>query len=653
MMDNSVRIRIDSQVHKHDLNPYMYGVFFEEINHSGDGGLYPELVRNRSFCDAKLPEGTVYYDGHMRNATSYDLASVAGEEFGGREYDPEAALLEGWKLRTTGNVLARIEPWFLNPRNPKVANQLKCTVSNTSQGECSIINEGFWGMHFKPGKYFLTIIARGEGIQSLQAEVITPSGATLASILVDGIEQTFTKHVLEVNIETQARGCKLHLKPTADGVLYLDFVSLFPQDTYKGRANGMRKDLAETIAALHPKFFRFPGGCLVEGVSFENAFHFRDTLGPVEDRPGKWTLWWYRRSDGIGFHEYLQFCEDIGAEAMYVFNCGITCQLRKAQYANWQQMEEVLQEAIDALDYAMAPSDTPMGALRAANGHPEPFKVRYVEIGNENHGRKYVERYNYCYRALKQRYPQIEFIMTTDYDTRMEFSPDWLDNEPVRPEAIELVDVHYYEAPQTMVGLKQVIDNFERGGPKLYVGEFGTTSGAGIGNMASACAEAALMITMENNGDLVRLASFAPLMCNINDRKWPVNLICFDDQAVFGIPSYHVQKLFFNNMEKTVVHAEAEVRSFNDEAKVSVVSGIAEDGSIIVKLSNFSYNVSKTSFDLDFAWKEARVWEITADSPTDTNDESMPERVCAKQVDFSKEDFVMRPYSVYLLRFTV
>lgn len=650
-MKNAVTISINSQKKKHHLNPSMYGVFFEEINHSGDGGLYPELVRNRNFCNAKLPEGVVYYDGHLRNPTSYDLATVAGEEFGGKTFDPEADLLEGWSLETSGDALAKMEPWFFNPRNPKVANQLRLTVGNLKSGQVHLINHGFWGMHLKPGKYTLTLIARSIGIQSLQVQVITSDGTVLCETPVTEITDQFAKQQLVIDCPREEGECSLHLIPQSEGELYLDFVSLFPQDTYKNRPNGMRRDLAEAIAGLKPKFFRFPGGCLVEGVSFENAFHFKETLGPVEDRPGKWTVWWYRRTDGIGFHEYLQFCEDIGAEAMYVFNCGITCQLRKAQYANWDHMKEVLQEAVDALDYALAPVDTPMGALRAQNGHPEPFKVRYVEIGNENYGDKYIERYNYCYRALKQRYPQIEFIMTTDYDTRMAFAPDWLKNAPIQPEAIELVDVHYYEAPQTMVGLKTIIDHLERGGPKLYVGEFGTTNGAGIGNLASACAEAFLLITLENNGDLVRLASFAPLMCNENDRKWPVNLICFNDKTVYGIPSYHVQKLFFNNMEKTVVESKAEVLSFNDEAKVNVVAGIDENGDIVAKIANFSYNKAVASLQLDFAYDKVDVWEITSDNATDTNSLQAPEKVCAKLIAYSGGALELRPYSVYLLRF--
>ena len=652
MLDNRATITVNTTVERHELNPYMYGVFFEEINHSGDGGIYPEQVRNRNFCNAKLPEGTVYYNGHMRNATSYDLATVAGEEFGGREYDPEAILLEGWSLYTEGEALAKIEPWYLEPRNPAVANQLKLSVANIQRGTAAVVNDGFWGIRLEKGKYNFTLISRGIGITRLTARVVDPEGNIAAEVRVEGITEKFNKQVLVMESSRDVKGCKLYLIPEEIGELYLDYVSIFPQDTYKGRPNGMRKDLAEAIAALKPKFLRFPGGCLVEGVSFQNAFHFKETLGPVEDRPGKWTLWWYRRTDGIGFHEYLQFCEDIGAEAMYVFNCGITCQLRKAQYATWEQMKDVLQEAIDALDYALAPADSPMGALRAANGHPEPFKVRYVEIGNENYGTKYIERYNYCYEALKVRYPAIEFIITTDYDTRMAFSPNWLQYEPVRPKAIELVDVHYYEAPQTMVGLKDVIDNFERKGPKLYVGEFGTTSGAGIGNMASASAEAALMITLENNGDLVRLASFAPLMCNEHDRKWPVNLICFNEDTVYGIPSYHVQKLFFNNMEKVVVDSRADVRSFNDEAKVNVVAGIAEDKNILVKISNFSYNNTIASFALDFEYTEVKVWEIASENPTDTNSIACPEKISAKPVEFKSEAFFMKPYSVYLIRFT-
>lgn len=618
---NYTDISIDVQNKKFTLNEDMYGVFFEEINHSGDGGLYGELIRNRNFLDATIPEGSVYFNNRIKTAQGHS------EEFSIK--DP----LDGWSLLTSGNSIAKIEPYILEPRNEKVANQLKLIAHNVVDGNVKVINKGYFGMAIDKEEYELNIIIRGIGVSSVDANIVTSDMKSIASTSVNGVTAEFQKFTLRFKASEKANKCMLAISPTSDGELYLDFVSLFPVNTYKNRKNGMNRRLAKMIEDLKPKFFRFPGGCIVEGISLDNAFMFKDTIGPVEDRAGKWNLWGYRRTDGIGFHEYLQFCEDTGANAMYVLNCGMSCQGRSPQFADKDGIDEFLQDAVDAIDYATADTTNKWGKLRTENGHPEPFNLKYVEIGNENYGEKYIERYKYFHKELKSRYPNIIFIINdTKYNEgEVEF---------------DIFDEHFYTTPELLPAMAKRYDKYDRDSYKVYVGEYAANQDVGIGNMAAAVSEASFMINMERNGDVVTMASYAPLLCHMQDRKWPVNLICFEDDIVFGIPSYHVQKLFNDYIAETILDTEVNTKSFANEAKVHAIAGIDKDGNIVLKISNFSCYETKINIKGIEDYSIVNAFEIASSSPEDSNSIENPEYIKARKIDIDNQH-ILKPYGVY------
>lgn len=622
---NQANISVFPEKVRFPLNEEMYGVFYEEINHAGDGGLYAELVRNRSFMDARLPEGTAWYGGKACTAIGHAEEHDLSDE------------LPGWHVRVTGTAHAKIEGCTASPRNPAVPNQLHLCAGDTAEGTVALLNDGFWGISAEPGEYRLTMIVRGN-IPAVRVSLEMIYGGEAGSTQIEGITSQFTKFEVIFSVTQRANGCKLAICPLSDGELWFDFVSLFPVDTFCERKNGMNRRIAEKIKALRPGFLRFPGGCIVEGICLDNAFRFEQTLGPVEDRPGCWDLWGYRRTDGIGYHEYLELCEDLGASGMYVINCGMSCQWRESEHGTPEQIEEFLQSAVRAIEYAIAsPEESEWGALRAKNGHPEPFPLKYVEIGNENWSARYIERYNHFYRVLKKKYPQLIYIIN-DVGRYPE----------TEPEGYDLFDEHFYVTPERFPAMAHRYDAYPRDGKKIYVGEYAANQEAGIGNMAAACSEASFMINMERNGDVVRMASYAPLLCHMHDRRWPVNLICYEDDKVFGIPSYHVQKLFGEMRPRDIVESCCTVSSFTGEAKVDTVSGLDENGDLIVKISNFSKDETAVSIKAE-GFVPASLLGISADSPTSENSIEEPDKVCAVNLP-PKSSFNMRPYGVYVLR---
>jgi alpha-N-arabinofuranosidase len=623
---NSTYITMNPTQKKFDLNKDMYGVFFEEINHSGDGGLYAELIRNRNFCDAKLPEGTTYYNGSIRTATGHR------EDFSIE--DP----LPAWQARTTGQTSFQMEPWFDEPRNPAVPNQLKLTVSNVDEGTIELVNNGYWGMSVDNDDYCLTIISKSPNIQCLKVSIQTPNGEKLAETTINGIEKDFQKQTVYLTPLFHANKCILVLSPCENGEIYFDYVSLFPVHTFKDRENGMNTRIASMIAALKPGFMRFPGGCIVEGISMENAFTFKRTIGAVEDRTGCWNLWGYRRTDGIGYHEYLQFCEDIGARAMYVCNCGMSCQGRSSQLANSETIQYFLQDAIDAIDYAMAPITNKWGALRAKNGHIDPFELRYIEIGNENWGADYEKRYDIFYRTLKERYPNLLYIINDSARKEQE------------PFDFDLVDEHYYVTPSMFPAMEKKYDHYNRNNYKVYVGEYAANQDVGLGNMAAAAAEASFMINMERNGDVVTMASYAPLLCHVQNRIWPVNLICYEDDVVYGIPSYYVQKLFNCQKAKTIVDTVVKTTSFSDEAKVHAIGGLDDNGQIILKAVNFSCESTMAHIDVPYGYALTEIFEIAAETPESENTIQYPTNVAIKNIR-AESNLLLKPYGVYVFCF--
>ena len=310
-------------------------------------------------------------------------------------------------------------------------------------------------------------------------------------------------------------------------------VSLFPRKTWKDRTNGLRPDLAGMLADLKPAFVRFPGGCWVEGDTMKLAYRWKETIGDISERRTQYNIWNYHATHGLGFHEYLQMCEDLGAEPLFVINCGMS----HRENVPMGKMQEFVQDALDAIEYCNGPADSTWGSVRARNGHPAPFHLKYMEIGNENGGPAYQERYALFYDAIKKRHPEMTLIANVPTDKR----------------PADVVDEHYYSSPEFFIQQADRYDKYDRKGPKIYVGEYAVTQGCGQGNLRGAVGEAAFMIGMERNSDVVVMASYAPLFVNVNHRGWNPDLINFDGSRVYGIPSYYVQKMFSENRGDVVV----------------------------------------------------------------------------------------------------
>lgn len=600
------------------VSPSMYGIFYEDINHAGDGGLYAELVRNRSFMDARVPKGTWYYGGQIRTRQRWTHPFSIE--------DP----LPGWSAESSGEAQAVIRPSITNPRNPKVPNQLRLTALHTDCGRASVINDGFWGMALEPDTYHLHLIARSKSIGLLQAELLDSSDQVLSSAVVAGIGPDWSHCFADLPVSVTASSCRLRLSALTDGELDLDYVSLMPEKAVCGIYN---PHLFSMLQELRPSFVRFPGGCIVEGMCLDNAWDFEPTLGAPEDRPGCWNLWNYRRTDGMGYHEFLLLCEKLGADAMYVVNCGMSCQNRNSESSTPEQTEEFLNRAIHAIEYAIAPADTPWGSRRAAAGHPEPFSLKYLEIGNENYGPAYVERYHYFYTELKKRFPQLQYLATdrTGHD----------------PAEIDIMDDHYYMAPEFFASQFHRYDQAPRDLYKIYVGEYACKTDVGIGNLSSAISDATFLMGCEINGDVVTMTSYAPLLCHNQDRRWSVNLICFENGRYFGIPTYHILRLFAKYRPDRMVEAHAHTESFTQEAHVFCNAGLQGD-TLIVKLVNFSQDTSSVTLDLGGA-RPIEAYQMAHQDPRAENSIQSPENVSIHPVPVSEGILEMPPYSFTLL----
>lgn len=529
-------IRIDLARRGADIPASMYGIFFEEINHAGDGGLYAELIQNRGFEDSSVPEGyTVKGDrifppadrtNHLTGARPHPDLSF--------RWNPDP--IPAWRFEQLEGSGASAELTREYPLNEASPTALKVTLPE--KGRIALSNCGFWGMNIEKGKgYYLRMNTsngnrfEGRAILKLVAE----DGTELCNrpLAIDP-DRTWCEYTGQLTATGSDPHARFVIELEGTGTLLLDYVSLFPE-TFRNRINGLRKDIAQTLEALHPAFVRWPGGCIVEGIDLSNRIEWKTTIGDPKSRPGIYDTWGYRATMGFGYHEFLQFCEDIGAAGMFVCNAGIGCQGRVGDACREEDLDAFIQDALDAIDYALGDGTTEWSRKRVENGHPEPFPLQYVEIGNENWGPVYEKRYDRFYRAIKAKYPRLTLISTLGLGGQH------------RHERVDMIDPHWYVAPEFFLSSSRLFDQQERGGYAVYVGEYAVNQQVGGGNLLGALAEAAFLSGMERNSDLVKMASYAPLLENVNDRVWPTNLIWFDSHRVMGRSSYHVQKMYAEN----------------------------------------------------------------------------------------------------------
>ncbi|MDF2192919.1 alpha-L-arabinofuranosidase C-terminal domain-containing protein [Paraflavitalea sp. CAU 1676] len=534
-------ITIDAAKPGSSIASTLHGIFFEEISHGGEGGLYGELIQNRGFEESRLPPGTELKDGWLIPARKPHFMMQPRVSDWQMEW-PLTSQWPAWSLETGPAANVKIQLTQANPLNEATPNSLQVDIGALDAGgKNNLVNEGFWGIKANLGeKYILSFYARSDNKYGgkMTVSLQSATGSVLAQHAFTNIKgSTWKKYNCVLSPSATDGKARLVISFGSTGTVWLDFVSLFPQQTFKNRPNGMRRDLARYLADLKPAFVRWPGGCFVEGINIESAANWKRTLGPIEKRPGTYSVWGYWSSDGFGYHEYLQFCEDLGADALYVFNAGVSCEYRSGTFIPDDSLQPVVDDVLDAIEYAIGPVTTKYGKLRAAYGHPKPFPLKYVEIGNEQHGPRYAKRYNVFYDAIKKKYPQLTLMASMGIGDINKRTLDSMQH-------VDMADEHAYKSAYWAMNNYDHFDKYKRGDWDVYVGEYATNAGVGSGNMLAALNDAVYIMGMERNGDLVKMSSYAPLFENVNTRHWPVNLINFDADRSFGRISYYAIKMF-------------------------------------------------------------------------------------------------------------
>ncbi|KAJ9547358.1 hypothetical protein OSB04_019901 [Centaurea solstitialis] len=499
----------------------LFGIFFEEINHAGAGGLWAELVSNRGF------------------------------ESGG-QHSP--SIIDPWSIIGDDSLL-RVSTDFSScfKRNP-IALRMEVLCDNNGPNVCpvggvGIYNPGYWGMNIEQGKtYNLVLYIRSSGAINVSVSLTDSIGIqTLATknIIASDVSN-WTKMEVKLEASGSNRNSRLQLKTNKKGVIWFDQVSLMPNDTYKG--HGFRSDLYKMVADMKPAFIRFPGGCFVEGEFLRNAFRWKETVGPWEERPGHFgDVWFYWTDDGLGHFEFFQLAEDLGAAPIWVFNNGISHQ----ESVDPSNIMPFVQEALDGIEFARGDPNSTWGSVRAAMGHPKPFELKYVAIGNEDCGKPhYRENYLKFYAAIRKAYPDIKMISNCDGSNAQLDHP------------ADMYDFHIYSNSNTVFSMANTFDRTSRVGPKAFVSEYAVTGeDAGKGSLLAALAEAAFLIGLEKNSDIVEMASYAPLFVNTNDRRWNPDAIVFDSSQAYGTPSYYMQHFFSESNGATLLKSTLQANS--------------------------------------------------------------------------------------------
>ncbi len=548
----------------------MYGLFFEDINFGADGGLYAEFVKNRSF------------------------------DF------PQQFL--GWY--TFGNVELSIEnaPFERNPHYV-ILNQASHPHKQTG-----IENEGFRGMGFKNGAdYRFSVWAKNMNNENqvIRVELLDPHYHIIGSGKITIESKNWEKHELIIKSKkTESKG-RLRVFLETEGPLALEHISLFPTDTYKGRENGLRNDIAQALEDINPGVFRFPGGCIVEGTELADRYDWKKTIGPVENRPVNKNRWEYTfknryfpdyyQSYGLGFYEYFLFSEDIGAEPLPVLNCGLTCQYQNENeecHVAVENLQPFIQDALDLIEFANGSVSSEWGKLRAEMGHPEPFNLKFIGIGNEQWGEEYVVRLEPFVKAIKAKYPNIKIIGGSGPKADgAEFDYLWPEMKRIK---VDLVDEHYYQSPDWFLNNADRYDTYDRKGPAVFAGEYACHMPKGkANNFASALYEAAFMTGLERNADIVHMCTYAPLLAHVDAWQWRPDMIWFDNMQLVKTPNYYVQQIYAQNVGTNVISLTQEKKpvSGQDGLYASAVYD-KHSNAYILKIVNVKEDIKRINITL-------------------------------------------------------
>lgn len=501
------------------IQPTMYGIFFEDINFAADGGLYAELVKNRSF---EFPQDH----------------------------------LQGWKA--FGMVEVRDDGPF--ERNP---HYVRLSDPGHPHKWTGLDNEGFFGIGVKKGeKYRFSVWARvPEGSQTLRIELVNTASMgenqfyTQDHITVDSKEWKKYQVVITAP-ETNPKAVLRIFLESRGGSVDLEHVSLFPVDTWKGHENGLRKDLAQALYDLHPGIFRFPGGCIVEGTDLDTRYNWKNSVGPVENRPLNENRWEYTfphrfypdyyQSYGLGFYEFFQLAEEIGSEPLPIVSCGLACQFQNDSedaHVPVDELQPYIQDALDLIEFANGGTDTEWGALRAEMGHPAPFNLKFIGVGNEQWDPIYPEHLKPFIDAIRAKYPEIKIVGSSGPNSEGDqFDYLWPEMKKL---GADLVDEHFYRPYDWFLAQGARYDNYDRKGPKVFAGEYAChATGKKWNHFYASLLEAAFMTTIERNADIVHMATYAPLFAHVEGWQWRPDLIWYDNLNSMRTVSWHVQQLY-------------------------------------------------------------------------------------------------------------
>lgn len=605
-----LEIKVQEPVAK--VSPTLYGLMTEEINYSYDGGLYAELVRNR----------TLHYADHPAH----------------------------WFAVQNGNSVAAIEVDKSTGPSQALTRSLKLSVKAADAASpAGVGNEGFWGIPSYPsttynGSFYAK--ADSSAIGPITVSLMSAdTGKAIATATVPGVSTEWKQYSFQLSTGAVSRTTENYLLLSVQhpGTVWFDQVSLFPP-TYKDRANGNRIDLMEKMAAMKPTFLRFPGGNYLEGDHINERYEWKKTIGSLVDRPTHPSPWRYHSSDGLGLLEFLEWCEDLHMQPVLAVYAG---------YSMWQEhinpgpdLEPYIQDALDEIEYVTGDVHTKWGAVRAKNGHPAPFPLTYVEIGNEDFFDKsgsYDGRYAQFYKAIKARYPQLQLIATTKVKG---ITPD-------------VIDDHYYNSAQQFFDDVHHYDKTDRKGPKIFVGEWATREGAPTPNFGAALGDAAWMTGMERNSDIVIMASYAPLFVNVNPggMQWETDLIGYDAIQSYGSPSYYAQVMFGNHVGTEVVQSKLD--GAGSRFFYSVTRDTAK-GLLILKAVNASSEPQPMDLKLIGAatvGDQASLISLKGNSTRETNTMTEPEKIVPVQSVISgvsnNLQYTFPPYSIQILEFKV
>ena len=601
-------LKLDMQAPRAKVSPVLYGLMTEEINFSYDGGLYAEMVRNRTFHDG-------------RNEPAY------------------------WYLIQDGTAKASISTDPGNGPSEALPMSLKLDIKSADVSDkAGVLNEGYWGYALQPATtYKGSLYAKSSAeMGPLSVELVSDeSGKVVATAKVPAITSSWQRYSFELTTGSLIASSRNHLalKFEHAGTAWIDLVSLFPP-TYHDRANGNRVDLMEKLAAMKPSFLRFPGGNYLEGDDIWDRYEWKTTIGPLVDRPTHPSPWRYHSSDGLGLLEFFEWCEDLHMRPLLAVYAGYS--MKQEHIEPGPKLEPYVQDALEEIEYATGGSDTKWGARRIKDGHPEPFHLDYVEIGNEDwfdRSGSYEGRYAQFYKAVKARYPQLQLIATM----------------PLRNMKPDVIDDHYYKRASEFYDDVHHYDSTDRSGPKIFVGEWATREGTPTPNFGAALGDAAWMTGMERNSDLIVMAAYAPLLVNVNPggMQWETDLIGYDAMHSYGSPSYYAQVMFDSYLGSEIV--KGDWSGSNTRCFYSATYS-PDKGTLYLKLVNASSSSQPLALDLSGSahlQAQGKLIRLSASGTQETNTLADPERIKPVETKLTgvsgSFDHVIPPYTIEVL----